>query len=31
MNKPTNIRIVKQNNVWSVDFTYTTGDTTSVK
>lgn len=31
MNKPTNIRIIKQNNLWSVDFKYTTGDTTSVK
>ncbi len=31
MNKPTNIRIVKQNSLWSVDFKYTTGDTTSVK
>jgi hypothetical protein len=31
MNKPTNIRIVKQDNIWSVDFKYTTGDTTAVK
>jgi hypothetical protein len=31
MNKPTNIRIVKQDKLWSVDFKYTTGDTTSVK
>jgi hypothetical protein len=31
MNKPTNIKLVKKNNLWSVDFKYTTGDTTSVK
>jgi hypothetical protein len=31
MNKPTNIRIVKQDKLWSVDFKYTTGDTTSIK
>jgi hypothetical protein len=31
MNKPTNIRIVKKDKLWSVDFKYTTGDTTSIK
>jgi hypothetical protein len=31
MNKPENIRIVKRDKIWSVDFKYTTGDTTSVK
>jgi hypothetical protein len=31
MNKPTNIRIVKKDKLWAVDFKYTTGDTTSVK
>jgi hypothetical protein len=31
MNKPENIRIVKRDKLWSVDFKYTTGDTTSAK
>jgi hypothetical protein len=31
MNKPTNIRIVKRDKLWSVDFEYTTRDTTVVK
>ncbi len=31
MNKPTNIKLVKKDKLWSVDFTYTTSDTTSVK
>ena len=31
MNKPTNIKIVKQDKLWSVDFTYTSVDTTSIK
>lgn len=31
MNKPTNIKLVKKDKLWSVDFTYTTGDTTSIK
>jgi hypothetical protein len=31
MNKPENIRIVKRDKIWSVDFKYTTGDTTSIK
>lgn len=31
MNKPENIKIVKRDKLWSVDFKYTTGDTTAVK
>jgi hypothetical protein len=31
MNKPTKIKLVKKNKLWSVDFTYTTGDTTAIK
>lgn len=31
MNKPTNIKLVKKDKLWSVDFTFTTSDTTSVK
>lgn len=31
MNKPTNIKLVKKDKLWSVDFTFTTSDTISVK
>jgi hypothetical protein len=31
MNKPTNLKLVKKDKLWSVDFKYTTGDTTSIK
>jgi hypothetical protein len=31
MNKPTNIKLVKKDKIWSVDFTFTTRDTTSAK
>ncbi len=31
MKQPTKLKLVKKENTWSIDFKYTTGDSTSVK
>jgi hypothetical protein len=31
MNEPIKIKLVKQNNIWCVDFKYTSGDTATTK